>query len=71
MRDTTSKASSPCSRPYDRLAPVARLGQGSRTRNTAAGSFGATSTVTPVAREMDSAQPVAPVPLATISPDED
>ena len=52
--------------------PVAGLGHASRTKNASAGSAGAGSASGERrSRRMLDAQPVAPVPVVTIRPEED
>ena len=54
------------------VVPVAGLGQASRTKNANLGSSGSGSSIGERrSRWMLAAQPVAPVPVATIKPDED
>lgn len=59
------------STPSVREAPVMGEGQASRTNHASWGSSGAGRARPPRSRAMEAQQPVAPVPVEMISPDED
>ena len=68
----TSNRSCPDNNPATRSAPVVGYGQGSRTNHANPGSAGLGSRIPGACtRASDAHQPVAPVPVPTIKPDDD